>query len=116
MGAFRVMLTMSIHPGREDEFEAAWQGGAAVLAAEPANLGHTLARSAEEPSTYYITSEWTDETSFRTYENSAAHLEHRAKLHPYRSGGAMATMTVVHDLGPAEQLGPASQLGPAHQR
>lgn len=98
MAAFRVMLTMHVHPGREDDFERAWAAGSDVVTAQPANLSHTLARSTEDPSIYFISSEWTDETAFRAYEGSAEHLEHRAKLHPFRSHGAMATMTVVHDL------------------
>lgn len=97
-GAFRVMLTMRIHTGREKEFEDAWSANSAVVTAQPANLGHTLARSTEDPSLYTITSEWVDEPSFRAYESSPEHLHHRAQLHPYRSAGTFATMTVVHDL------------------
>jgi heme-degrading monooxygenase HmoA len=97
-GAFRVMLTMQIHPGREREFEAAWSANSAVVTKQPANLGHTLARSTEDPALYTITSEWVDEPAFRAYETSAEHLHHRAQLHPYRSAGSFHTMTVVYDL------------------
>ena len=92
---------MRIHPGREQEFEQAWSAGAAVVAGQPANLGHSLARSSEDPSLYHITSEWEDEAAFRRFEDSPVHLEHRSKLHPYRSEGSMSTMTVVYGLGPA---------------
>jgi heme oxygenase (mycobilin-producing) len=97
-GAFRVMLTMHIHPGREREFEETWSANSTVVTAQPANLGHTLARSTEDPSLYTITSEWVDEPSFRAYESSAEHLHHRAQLHPYRRAASFATMTVVHHL------------------
>ena len=100
MAAFRVMLTMHVHPGREDEFERAWLAGSDVVTAQSANRSHTLARDTEDPTVYVISSVWTDEPSFRAYESSAQHLEHRAKLHPYRSHGSMAAMTVVYDLGP----------------
>lgn len=99
MATFRVMLTMHIHPGREDEFERAWMDGSDVIATQPANLSHTLARGTEDPGTYFIVSEWTDQASFRAYESSPEHLAHRTRLHPYRSHASMATMTVVHDLG-----------------
>jgi heme-degrading monooxygenase HmoA len=98
--AFRVMLTMRIHVGREREFEEAWSAGSATVTAQPANLAHTLARVTDDPTLYHITSEWADEASFRRYEESTEHLAHRATLHPFRSEGSMATMTVVHHVGP----------------
>ena len=97
--AFRVMLAMRIHPGREQEFESAWSAGSSAVTAQAANLGHTLARDSDDPSLYHITSEWTDEAAFRRYEESPDHLAHRATLRPFRTGGSMATMTVVYDLG-----------------
>jgi heme-degrading monooxygenase HmoA len=101
---FRVLLTMRIRSGREQEFEHAWFEGSATLTAQPANLSHTLARVTDDPTLYHITSEWADEASFRRYEDSPEHLAHRATLHPFRSEGSMATMTVVHDLGPGHRL------------
>lgn len=95
---FRVMLRMQIHPGREAEFEQAWLDGADVINSQPANLGQWLSRSAEEQGVYWIVSDWTDEPGFRTYELSEEHLVHRGRLHPYRSGGTMTTMTLLHSL------------------
>jgi heme-degrading monooxygenase HmoA len=95
MSAFRVMLRMQIKPGAENEFERVWASNSGTVTGHPANRGHSLSRSAEEDGVYYIISDWTDEPEFRTYEHSAEHLEHRAKLHPYRSGGSMTTMRVV---------------------
>lgn len=96
MQHFRVMLTMEVVPGKEAEFERAWQDGAGVITGQQANLGHWLARSTNRERVYYIISDWTDEPAFRAFENSAQHLEHRKHLHPYRSGGAFDTMTIVH--------------------
>ena len=47
---------------------------------------------------YFIVSDWVDEDGFRAFEDSAVHLAHRAKLHPYRSSGSFTTMHVVHAL------------------
>jgi heme-degrading monooxygenase HmoA len=89
------MLRMEIKPGQESAFETAWQEGASTIGREPANLGQWLSRSDEDAGVYYILSDWTDEPSFRAYETSERHLEHRTRLHPYRSAGSMATMRLV---------------------
>jgi heme-degrading monooxygenase HmoA len=98
---YRVLLRMAVRPGQEEQFERAWNEGAAEIAAEPANVGQTLARAqadGDEESVYYIVSDWTDEPAFREYEVSERHRVHRARLHPYRSSGSMTTMTVVSRL------------------
>jgi len=95
---FRVMLQMQIKPGMEDEFERVWLEVGDSVTSHPANLGQWLSRSQDEDGVYYIVSDWVDESRFREFEHSDRHLEHRQKLHPYRSGGSMTTMRVVHSL------------------
>jgi heme-degrading monooxygenase HmoA len=102
--AFRVMLRMEIKPGLEHEFERVWLAIGDSVTSHPANLGQWLSRSAEEQSAYYIVSDWADEPRFREFETSARHLEHRQRLHPYRSSGTMTTMEVVaHVAGSTER-------------
>ncbi|GAA2887907.1 antibiotic biosynthesis monooxygenase family protein [Nonomuraea rubra] len=96
---FRVMLRMQILPGKEQEFERVWYSVADVVGENPANVGQWLSKSAEEEGVYYIMSDWADEAGFRAFERSDAHVEHRKKLHPYRSHGTMTTQHVVFDLG-----------------
>jgi heme-degrading monooxygenase HmoA len=93
---FRVQLTMVVHPGKEEEFEKVWLSAGDVITSHPANLGQTLLRSAEAPGTFVITSDWVNETLFREYEGSQAHIEHRGLLHPLRASGSMTTLTVLH--------------------
>jgi heme-degrading monooxygenase HmoA len=105
---FRVLLRMNIRPGMEQEFEQTWHRVGSAIAQHPANLGHWLCRctgeystdedSTDEDSVYYIISDWVDEPRFREFEHSAAHVEHRTKLHPFRSSGSMATMQVVYEI------------------
>lgn len=95
---FRVMLRMRIKPGLESEFERVWLEVGDSVTSHPANLGQWLSRSAEEPGVYYIVSDWVDEPRFREFETSERHLEHRQKLHPYRSAGSMTTMQVLAHL------------------
>lgn len=94
---FRVLLTMHVHPGMEPAFEQTWHSVAEAVTGHPANLGHWLMRSTEsgDATVYYIGSDWIDEARFREFEQSEVHLEHRARLHPYRSSGSIATMRVL---------------------
>ncbi|MCW6009758.1 antibiotic biosynthesis monooxygenase [Micromonospora sp. CPCC 205371] len=95
---FRVLLRAQIAPGKEEAFEEAWRGVGNAVTGDPANLGQWLLRSNDEESVYYIISDWVDEPSFRVFERSDQHLEHRQRLHPYRTGGSMTTMTMAVDL------------------
>ncbi|WP_406728634.1 antibiotic biosynthesis monooxygenase family protein [Streptomyces sp. GD-15H] len=99
--SYRVMLRMEIRPGMEEEFEKVWLAIGDSVTSHPASLGQTLARATDEENIYYILSDWTDEPSFRRFETSERHLEHRQQLHPYRSAGSMATMQVVARVAPA---------------
>lgn len=94
-GVFRVLLTVHVKQGKEAEFERVWAEGSKEVTAQSANLGHTLARSAQEESVYYVVSDWTDRESFLAFESSAEHVRHREKLHPFRTGGSLALMTLV---------------------
>ncbi|MFI6060906.1 antibiotic biosynthesis monooxygenase family protein [Streptomyces sp. NPDC051286] len=95
---FRVMLRMEIEPGKEADFEKAWLAGTEAVTGHPANLGQSLAREEGPDSTYVIVSDWVNEPRFREFENSPAHLEHRATLHPYRKGGTFHVMRVLHGI------------------
>lgn len=92
---FRVFLTVQVKPGREADFEAAWHEGSKAVTSQSANLSHLLARSTKDDNVYYVVSDWTDEATFRSFESSDEHIKHRERLHPFRDGGAMATMNVV---------------------
>ncbi|MFJ9394525.1 antibiotic biosynthesis monooxygenase family protein [Streptomyces californicus] len=100
---FRVMLRMQIKPGMEADFERVWKEVGGSVTSDPANRGQWLSRSttADEDGVYYIISDWVDEPQFRRFETSDTHLSHRTKLHPYRSGGSMATMDIVARLSGA---------------
>ena len=97
---FRVMLRMQIKPGMEADFERMWQEVGDSVTGHPANRGQWLAKSTaeNEDGIYYIVSDWVDEPQFRAFETSDTHLQHRTKLHPFRSGGSMATMRIVASL------------------
>jgi heme-degrading monooxygenase HmoA len=112
-GIFRVLLRMNIKPGMEPEFERAWHDVGQIIADQPANLGHWLSRSTEEESVYYIVSDWRNETLFREFEHSDAHIEHRATLHPYRIDGTMSTMEIVYSMATDSPAVAPGLLAPA---
>jgi heme oxygenase (mycobilin-producing) len=95
---FRVFLRLRTRPGAGPAFERAWQPGADLIAGQTGNLGQWLARSTEDPDTYYVVSDWADEAGFRSYERSTVHAEHRARLRPHRADGEMWTMSVVRSV------------------
>lgn len=105
-GAFRVLLRMDVKPGMADAFVKAWTDNTDAVTGHPANLGQSLARSTEEDDVFYILSEWTSEEAFREFETSPAHLEHRQRLHPYRSGGSIVFLDLVAEV-PAADAGTA---------
>ncbi|MDQ7907424.1 antibiotic biosynthesis monooxygenase family protein [Phytohabitans sp. ZYX-F-186] len=92
---FRVMLRFTITEGTETAFERVWFGIAERVRGTPGNLEQWLMRDAEDPSTYYLISDWTDETRFREFERSAGHAADRASLTPFRYGVSMSTMLVL---------------------
>jgi heme-degrading monooxygenase HmoA len=102
------MLTMEIRPGMETDFEQTWRSVGDAVTSHPANLGQWLLRDTEEPGRYHIVSDWADEPRFREFEHSAAHVEHRQKLHPYRIKGSMNTANVVFRLEPTAAEGRAA--------
>ncbi|WP_030340072.1 antibiotic biosynthesis monooxygenase family protein [Streptomyces sp. NRRL S-1022] len=99
---FRVLLRVETRPGMAADFERTWREVGTAVTSDPANLGQWLMRSTEEEHVYYIISDWTDEPGFRAFEHSEQHVKHRERLHPFRSGGSMATMRAVYHLPKAE--------------
>ncbi|MEV5341647.1 antibiotic biosynthesis monooxygenase family protein [Streptomyces sp. NPDC052676] len=98
--AFRVLLRMEIRPGTEREFERTWLDIGNGIAAEPANLGQTLIRDVEKTGVYWVITDWTDERAFRSFELSAAHVDNRRRLQPFRTSGEMLLTQVVHHIAP----------------
>jgi len=49
---------LTVRPGQEPEFEAAYAKAASYLAASPGYRAHTLRRSIECPNRYLLTVEW----------------------------------------------------------
>ena len=91
---FRAVVSMRLHPGSAADFERTWSRIAAEVRSQPANRGQWLLADPDDPESYEIVSDWQDEASFRAFERSEAHREHRGHLAPFRKDIAMRTCTV----------------------
>ena len=94
----RATLTMKVHAGREDEFEAAWAAVADVTRRTPGNLRQTLLRAGDETSTFIIVSDWEDRAAFGAFEKSPEQDELTAPLRALRESASMRVDEVVAHL------------------
>jgi heme-degrading monooxygenase HmoA len=94
----RATLTMKVHTGREDEFEAAWAAVAAVTSKVPGNVRQTLLRASDEPSTFLIVSDWEDRAAFGAFERSPEQDDLTAPLRALRASASMRVDEVVTHL------------------
>ncbi|HEY9373885.1 antibiotic biosynthesis monooxygenase family protein [Streptomyces sp.] len=102
----RVLLRIRITPGREAEFEELWRGHAETVRRFPDNHGQQLLRLRGETGDYTVLTDWTDEPSFRAFEQSAEQQAYLQLLWPMRAGGEMHLLDPLHDSSPAVTAGP----------
>ncbi|MGA9028269.1 MAG: antibiotic biosynthesis monooxygenase [Steroidobacteraceae bacterium] len=75
---------LTIHPGRETDFEAAYAKARSHLAGSVGHLGHELRRSIEAPNRYLLTVRWdTLEDHTVGFRGSPAFASWRALLGPF---------------------------------
>jgi len=87
----RATLRLTVLPGREKEFERAWQAVAAEVRRTPGHLRQALLRDPVEPDIFVITSDWETAEAFHAFERSP---EQDALTAPLRALRASASMTV----------------------
>ncbi|MDX3377992.1 antibiotic biosynthesis monooxygenase [Streptomyces sp. ME02-6991-2A] len=101
----RVLLRIRIAPGREAEFERLWLAHSATVRAFPDNHGQQLLRLTGEPGAFTVLTDWTDEPSFRAFEQSPEQQAYLLKLWPMRVGGEMHLLEPLHVSTPAVPAG-----------
>ena len=75
---------ISVVPGREADFEAAFSRGKEVISASPGFVRATLSRGVESPSTYVLLVEWKRlEDHTEVFRGSPAFDEWRALVGPF---------------------------------
>jgi heme-degrading monooxygenase HmoA len=85
---------MKVEPEREAEFEAAWMNIAGHVSRAPGNLSQSLLRSYEDPSVFFVVSDWDSKESFERFERSDEQARLTAPLRALRVSAERA----VHDL------------------
>jgi heme-degrading monooxygenase HmoA len=96
----RATLRMTVAPGDGPAFEAAWRRVAAVVAANPANLGQALLRDDADPHTYLVSSDWASLDDFAAFELSPAQDRLTEPLRRLRVRAEMHVRQVVHRVAP----------------
>ncbi|MEV5985404.1 antibiotic biosynthesis monooxygenase family protein [Streptomyces sp. NPDC052051] len=97
----RVFLRIEIAEGREAEFEELWLEHARTVRRFPHNHGQQLLRQTDQPGVYTVLTDWTDEPSFRAFEQSPEQQAYLKRLWPMRTVGEMRLLEPLHDLSPA---------------
>lgn len=87
----RYVLALTVQDGADMEFLDAWQALAAAAARHPANIEQWLTRG--DDNTYFVTSDWSDSSSFATFSRSP---EHDALAGAVRAVTSGAVLTRSH--------------------
>ncbi|GIG63079.1 hypothetical protein Lfu02_74510 [Longispora fulva] len=94
----RTVLRMRAREGCETQFETAWRAAAAEISRIPGNLRQELVRDAEDPRTFLITSDWSDQSSLDAFGRSAVRDQLTAVLRDLRESADKNTYHVLHDV------------------
>ncbi|MFJ3904260.1 putative quinol monooxygenase [Streptomyces sp. NPDC090025] len=97
----RVLLQIRIKDGQEAAFEELWLGHAETVRTFPDNHGQQLLRLTGEPGAFTVLTDWTDEPSFRAFEQSPEQQAYLQRLWPMRAGGEMHLLEPLHGSTPA---------------
>ncbi|MFI9639934.1 FAD-dependent monooxygenase [Micromonospora sp. NPDC051925] len=65
----RTMLRVRARPGAEQAVRSAWRTAAAQIGVLPGNLRRDLLLDADDPHTFVVVTEWTDDAALLDYEN-----------------------------------------------
>ena len=108
----RVMLTVEIKSGEEQEFEREFQDVARRLQGSPGLLGQVLCHDPGSPSRYLIMSDWASRDEFRRFEVSPEQDEATAPVRKYRTSVQMHMYDVVYsDSGAPLSAGAGEERG-----
>jgi heme-degrading monooxygenase HmoA len=77
-------VILDVIPGKEAEYEAAFQHASPIIAATPGYIHHTLSRCHETPNRYLLLVQWeTMDAHMINFRGSPAYQEWRAALHHF---------------------------------
>ncbi|CAM3016469.1 antibiotic biosynthesis monooxygenase family protein [Saccharomonospora xinjiangensis] len=76
---FRVLFLLTLKPGAQERFLAAYEAVRWVVARVPGHLGDQVCQSTEDPEEWLLTSQWRSAEDFLAWERTP---EHRALAAP----------------------------------
>jgi heme-degrading monooxygenase HmoA len=91
----RAILTMTVRPGSEREFERAWGRVADVARDAPGNRGQALLHDRREARTYLVVSDWDSAAAFAAFERSPEQDDLTAPLRALRETASMQVLDVL---------------------
>ncbi|GAB3184987.1 2-polyprenyl-6-methoxyphenol hydroxylase-like FAD-dependent oxidoreductase [Micromonospora palomenae] len=95
----RAMCRIRARPGCEDAVAAAWRAVAGQVGELPGNLVQALLRDADDPRSFVVVTEWTDESALRGYENGPVAARFSAAVRPLREPPSADSYQVMRDPG-----------------
>jgi heme-degrading monooxygenase HmoA len=90
----RATLTITVKPGKEEEFVEAWRRIADEVRKEPSNLRQALMR-ADDERTFVISSDWESREAFHAFERSPEQEELTTPMRELREAGSMTIQDVL---------------------
>ena len=94
----RATLTITLKPGKEEEFERAWRVIAEQVRRNPANVRQTLLRDPDDSRTFIVSSDWASREAFSQFEVSPEQDDLTAPLRELRESGRMTVQEIVVDI------------------
>lgn len=94
----RTLLRMRTRPGCEVEFMAAWRTAAEAISLLPGNVRQDLHRDADDPRTFLIISEWTDQERLDAFGRSEQRDRLMAVVRDLRESAERSTYDVLLSL------------------
>ncbi|MEV0723838.1 FAD-dependent oxidoreductase [Micromonospora purpureochromogenes] len=95
----RTMCRIRARPGCEDAVAAAWRAVAGQVGELPGNLTQALLLDTDDPRSFVVVTEWTDESALRRYENGPVAARFSAAVRPLREPPSADSYRVMRDPG-----------------
>ncbi|MGI5519963.1 antibiotic biosynthesis monooxygenase family protein [Micromonospora sp. CA-259024] len=91
----RTVLEMTVRPGAEDAFRAAWLETARRAARLPGSVAQTLLRDPDRPADHVIMADWSGPDALDAFQRSPERAELSARLEQFRDGARKRVLETV---------------------
>jgi heme-degrading monooxygenase HmoA len=102
----RVLLTVDIRTGEEQQFEQEFAQIAEIVRGEPGNVRQALCHDPEAPSRYVIMSDWESRDAFHAFERGERQDLVTAPVRRHRVAVSMTVLDLLLSLDAFPEEGP----------